>query len=146
MNTLDWRQTPTGALIAYLEEPPEECREDHCAHGFHPQYALVPEVRENQKSREWVRRTWEVWEKETRYDRNVIGKNLSIQDAINLAESQAAARAGTAGTGTAGTGTIQLGPAGPRREPDPRGCPSRNPGRPAGPGARMQAGTPDNHP
>jgi hypothetical protein len=87
---LEWRQTPSGALIAYHPELPGFCREG-CRH-FHPQYVLVPKI-ERDRGQEWTARRWSLWAKtESAHRIDVLEDDVTLRAGMALAEKRAASR------------------------------------------------------
>ena len=85
MIDLRWRQTRSGALMAYVPELTPEC-EQGCPHDFHPEVALVPQHDGLLKRREWSTTLWQVWMKRLNtYDVTVLGHDLGLQQAMGLA-------------------------------------------------------------
>ena len=85
---LEWRQAPSGALIAYHPELTGECREG-CRH-FHPQYVLVPSI-ERDRGQEWIARRWSLWSKtESAYRVDVLEKDITLRTGMAMAEERAA--------------------------------------------------------
>ncbi len=87
---MKWRQVQSGALVAFVPELSPECEED-CSHTSHPQMALVPQYDNllRKPRQEWLSTTWQVWEQRQPYETAVIGRDLSVQDAMRLAEKHA---------------------------------------------------------
>ena len=98
---LEWRQAPSGALIAYHPELTGECREE-CRH-LHPQYVLVPSI-ERDRGQEWVARRWSLWSKtESACRVDVLEKNVTLRTGMAMAEERAASRENGAENGQGGS-------------------------------------------